>query len=400
MKLLLRTVLIVFALLAITTCKKADLTEDLPTPQISFGTAATIPAAGTGDGLLSVTLTNSEYYEIELLCDGEVISSALYRAPDIIAFTASANNSYNQRTGWIEMHCGDVSRRIELTQAAGDTLPAIDGKSGWFELPAKPYDDNLICYAHDRLPSNGALRNYSFCFAPEHCASLWVAYPLHECYLGTGRKDSFGYDYAFAEYTSSLNLRGAEIQANVARAYYTGDGVQYDRGHQLPSADRNRTEDDNRTTFYATNMTPQHGNINQKMWRILEDKVRDWVCADTLYVVTGAYFGTTHGYAYDNGGIDKGGKAVSLPTHYYKALLRTKDGSTGKRIVDCTADELKCIAFWVEHDITRSGTTVYTTDACSVAELERLTGETFFVNVPAAPKSLCNTDDWPGLTRP
>ena len=33
----------------------------------------------------------------------------------------------------------------------------------------------------------------------------------------------------------------------------------YDRGHQLPSADRLTTKADNATTFYYTNITPQTG---------------------------------------------------------------------------------------------------------------------------------------------
>ena len=59
----------------------------------------------------------------------------------------------------------------------------------------------------------------------------------------------------------------------------------YDRGHQLPSADRYT---DNPSTFYFTNMTPQLGSLNQKIWANFEVQVRAWARAcDTLYVVTG-----------------------------------------------------------------------------------------------------------------
>lgn len=110
------------------------------------------------------------------------------------------------------------------------------------------------------------------------------------------------------------------------------------------------------------------------------------ICSDTLYVVTGAHFdGSTPDYAYDDRGY---GKACPVPTHYYKVLLRTKSGNTGKRVHNCSAEELKCIGYWVKHD----GTSAIQTK--SVAEIEALTGFTFFANVPNAPKSTYSTSEW------
>ena len=37
-----------------------------------------------------------------------------------------------------------------------------------------------------------------------------------------------------------------------------------------------------------------------------------------------------------------------MPTHQFKMALRTKSGSTGKRIQQCTADELQAVGFWIE----------------------------------------------------
>lgn len=394
-----RLFVVVVMAMTLSTCTKSD-PDTLPQPEISFRQTPNIAAEGGEDFTLEIEIKYAEGREVRVGCDGVVITSVTYVEPYVV-FSVSENSTGEVRTGWIEVGCGPVSERQSFEQLSVERSELFDfaSRTGWYELPATDEQTGLIYYSHDKLPSDPSKRNYSFCFAPEHHASLWVAYPLHGCYLGTGRKDSFGYDYAFAEYTSSLGLGGTELQANVARgAYYTEDNVQYDRGHQLPSADRNATEEDNKTTFYATNMTAQHKNINQKMWATLESRVRDWVCADTLYVVTGAFFDEGHGYAYDNGGKEKGGKRVSMPTHYYKALLRTKNGATGKSVADCTADELKCIAFWVEHDIKRTDTAVYTTDACSVAELEQHTGMTFFVNVPNAPKTTFDTSEWSGLT--
>ncbi|MCB7181542.1 DNA/RNA non-specific endonuclease, partial [Longicatena sp. 210702-DFI.1.213] len=67
----------------------------------------------------------------------------------------------------------------------------------------------------------------------------------------------------------------------------------------------------------------------------LEGKVRSYSCSDTLYVVTGAYFGP--GATTTTDGV---GSSVPVPTNYFKVLLRTKSGSTNKKVQDCSPNEL------------------------------------------------------------
>ena len=143
---------------------------------------------------------------------------------------------------------------------------------------------------------------------------------------------------------------------------------------------------DNATTFYYTNMTPQLQSLNGGVWASLEDDLRkDWMCSDTLYVVTGAHFDPGYGYAYDNKGA---GKACAVPTHYYKVILRTKKGNSGKWVGNCSADELQCVGFWFEH---KGGAA---RQMMSVSEIEKKTGHTFFPNVKNAPKSKYSASDW------
>ena len=135
-----------------------------------------------------------------------------------------------------------------------------------------------------------------------------------------------------------------------------------------------------------SNMTPQLNRLNQDMWANLENKVRNNKCSDTLYIVTGVYF-DSNATTYDGAG-----NIVSLPSNYYKVLLRTKSGSTGKAIKDCSADELISIGFWVEHksygqDIPRSICT-------KVADIEAKTGFTFFPQVSASVKQQNNPTQW------
>ena len=294
--------------------------------------------------------------------------------------TADASKVTEKRSGEIVISSKqhNVAKVITVSQEAYVKPFNTDG---WAEMPAKAESANLeYCY-HDKLPSNNKLRNYSFCFDKEkHCA-LWVAYPLHECYTEGGgkRTNAWGYDPCCID---------DDIESNLKNAYYPQGGSSYShsRGHQLPSADRLASDADNATTFYYTNMTPQLQSLNGATWGALEGDLRSkWMCSDTLYVVTGAHFDKGYGYAYDNKGA---GKPCAVPTHYYKVILRTKKGNSGKWVCNCSADELQCVGFWFEH----KGGAVRQT--MSVAEIEKKTGHTFFPNVKNAPKSTYNPSEW------
>ena len=249
------------------------------------------------------------------------------------------------------------------------------------ELPTITESEELVFGTHDKLPSNSKLRNYSFCFDKEKHCSIWVAYPLHSCYMGNvSRDDDWKYDPYWVEDTYEPDVSGT-YRANSSTA------STHDRGHHLPSEDRTKSSADNLTTFYGTNVTPQLAGLNRGKWKSLEADVRKWANNDTLYVVTGAYFaeGTTYATIRDNSGH---GKSCPIPTHYYKVVLRTKSGSSGKWVANCSADELQCAGFWFENTSSAERQTM------SVAEIEKKTGHTFFPNVPNAPKSTYNPSEW------
>ena len=257
---------------------------------------------------------------------------------------------------------------LEFVQHSYDSTIALERE--WAELPICKNENDYIYNTHyGKMGSKSNARNYTFCFDPDYRASLWVAYPLHSSYTsGSGNRDysSFGYDPTVS----------TSCQANMGAGSYNG---RYDRGHQIPAADRKCSQEMMDQTFYATNMTPQHANFNQKKWGALEGKVRNMICSDTLYVVTGAYFDGAHNSSIDSQTKDRSGNVCPTPTYYYKALLRTKKGNTGKRISEITdASQLRAIAFWMEHADTGSNTDIKSTDCISVAELEEITGFTFF----------------------
>ena len=73
--------------------------------------------------------------------------------------------------------------------------------------------------------------------------------------------------------------------------------------------------------------------------------------------------------------------------------MRTKSGSSGKPLSQCSASEIKCAAFVRSHN-TPKGTKVSSQDLMSVSDLEKITGFSYFPNVPQAPKDSYNASDW------
>lgn len=150
---------------------------------------------------------------------------------------------------------------------------------------------------------------------------------------------------------------------------------------------------------YYTNIAAQHGstfNTGDGAWNNLEDKIDDYWCADTLYVVVGAYYDKwtdSYGNSAPQRSTSFGNITTDVPTMFYTLCLRTKKGNTNKSVLNCAADELQCAAFVMSHAMGK-GHDPQAGDMRSVKEIEELTGFTFFANVPNAPKDTYNASDW------
>ncbi len=262
--------------------------------------------------------------------------------------------------------------------------PATSHYLGWAELPHTEASDEQYITSH---MCDEQMRNYTVCYSSRHHSPLWVAYPLHRSYEGeVKRVDNYDYD-------PTLPI---DIQIRLNRSY-----GEYTRGHILGSAERNASREMNNQTFYVTNIAPQiqQGfNSASGAWNHLERFVDKQVCADTLYVVTGAIYdsftdsdGTVIEPRTTTNKNDQ--KQVGVPTAFYKALLRTKAGDSGRSVGDCTGEELKCAAFVVGHR-SAAGRKPSVKELISIDELERLTGVDFFKNVPNAPESKAEAADW------
>ena len=263
--------------------------------------------------------------------------------------------------------------------------------SGWPELLAEQESNSDYYYAYHLCPDltirGYKARNYTVCFSAEHHCPVWVAAPRHACYEGTAdRTDAYKAD--------------PDIPSGI-QYYSKSTGSGCNKGHMLGSAERTCSRAVNEQVFYFSNIAPQYQegfNTGKGGWNLLEDWIDTKVCADTTYLVIGTYFDRyedRYGNTASPKKISFGNRNdVSCPTMFYIAVLRTKKGDTGKSVRECSADELMCAAFVRCHNNALKNVNVSSKDMYSIAELEELTGFTYFPNVPNAPKDSYKASDW------
>jgi len=244
-----------------------------------------------------------------------------------------------------------------------------DAVPDWLELPATN-DKRLFFITHPMTIGKQEVRNYSFYWDTTALVAHWVAYPLNDNLISNGsRSNEWGLDPKVPRRLQPV-IFGAYNDAR-----YGTDGW-YNRGHQLPSADRLNYEA-NVATFYGTNMTPQMSELNAQAWGVLEGMVRTWARkCDTLYVVTGCTVDGSTTFVKDNEG-----KKVTVPTGYFKALLGyKKNGTIG---ISGATGGYTSTAFWFDHKEYKGNSTTVMAQKITVDQLEAKTGIDFFVNLPA-----------------
>lgn len=163
--------------------------------------------------------------------------------------------------------------------------------------------------------------NYSMLFDKNKKCALWVAYKYSKAAYpdkNVGRNDGWCYDPAIDE----------SWQADLSGSYYSQNGLSYDRGHQVASNDRQTTVNQNKQTFYYSNMTPQYALLNQGRWAALESKIQGacTVSRDNqeMFIVTGPLFEGNIKYTYD-----ASRSQCPIPTGYYKCMIRVTYDSQG-----------------------------------------------------------------------
>lgn len=282
--------------------------------------------------------------------------------------------------------------------SACDKEPQGDGGgaavAGWAELPRMSLEEDVRHVTHwvsadgemSASPDEaGRVRNYTVAFDVRTRQPLWVAYPMHPWYDGdAGRSDTWRPDPYIPE----------SEQPDLRRSYQPlGADGRFSRGHMLASDCRQRSKAMNRQTFHFSNSAPQTQNaFNAGIWLKLENLEKEWGFggADTLYVVTGSTFegggGNAHGELLATS--DDSGNVIPVPTHFYKAMLTTRGTGVGKPVSECSADELRCVVFYLEHFGHATGARLDASHMMSVDDLERVTGIDFFPMIAPGAESV------------
>jgi endonuclease G len=112
----------------------------------------------------------------------------------------------------------------------------------------------------------------------------------------------------------------------VRHADYTNSG--FDRGHMVRSEERTATGEDNRSTFYMTNILPQTPDLNQGVWLNLEYHLEDLCKKENkeLFVMAGGIFHTKQ----------KINNIVAIPDSCFKIVVVLNRGQELKDINEQT----------------------------------------------------------------
>ncbi len=349
---------------------------------------------------------------------------------------------------------GTAGGPITVTRAAGenpdpDPDPTPVPAYRFPELPSNwvaptgstaALKDDRAFFTHwsKSVKSKKTVRNYSYCYDTRRHNPVWVAYPLHPVYRegGTGRTDPdpWAPDPALDErYQSKIYKHDGEGDGIYDGYQFWGNtllkslgkGGYWSKGHLCMSSERGGKDAElNIQTFHPTNIAPQSSAAASDfatVWSYVETlfsgtndyKNTDFtaddgsqninIVADTLFLVAGCYYEHDDWADYDASNYNETpptsglSKKCIMPTHQFKIALRTKKGNTGKRIADCTADELQAIGFWIEAFPTVSGTSAtaeLNRRVVPVSFIEEKMGIEFFPDVPASVKASYNSADW------
>lgn len=101
----------------------------------------------------------------------------------------------------------------------------------------------------------------------------------------------------------------------------------YDRGHLVASANQREVEIQNSETFLLSNMSPQHPDLNRKIWKDLEEAVRELNAKKNIYetyVLCGPVFDFNK-IVVTIGSEDNNGVTLPVPHAYFKSILTEND---------------------------------------------------------------------------
>lgn len=213
------------------------------------------------------------------------------------------------------------------------------------EAKNNPIDFSLRTYLPSHTGEVIHHQYYSLSYKEKHEQAEWVAYMVDRNTLNMPNVQRAS-DFVVDPTVSSGSAHHRD---------YSNSG--YTRGHLAPAGDMAFDDLAMKESFYMSNVSPQLKQLNNGIWKELEENIRDWTYkAETLYIITGPIF---------NNPIKTIGKdsKVTVPSSFYKVIL------------DYNEPDRKAIGFIIPHELSERRLEEY---MVTVDEVEKMTGLDFF----------------------
>lgn len=234
-------------------------------------------------------------------------------------------------------------RWLSATDTGGVSVAALSSDStAAYEVPV---------YTNAAPPSQLLLRtSYTASYNKETRTPNWVGWVLTA-------------DHVDGPYARKGHSFAEDTEVPEPRACYSDIRESlcgYQRGHICPAADCKWSRQAQEDAFLMTNICPQNGDLNQRDWKYLEERCRDWAKAyGRIYIVAGPVFSSRRRKTV-------GDNAVAVPDAFFKVVYAPASAA---------CQQPKTIGFLYENKAGHKDMARY---ACSVDEVEALLGLDFF----------------------
>lgn len=232
-------------------------------------------------------------------------------------------------------------------QSTNNQRNTIDGTAKNGKKQDKTTDFSLARTAEGRKSQVIAHTGYTTSWNSNWLIPNWVAYSL------TPVKAAGEVERPKRPFEPDPLVHGRTAQ----HSDYTRSG--YDRGHMAPAADMKWSEVAMAESFYLSNVCPQLHAVNDGVWKRIEGKCHRLATQSTVYICSGPIVAARPERIGENG--------VAVPKQFFKVVCMQRRG------------RWQAIGFVVPNADCKGSMFQY---ACSVDEVERITGHDFFYQLP------------------